>query len=286
MTVISDIERLREVYHRTLLAEVLYQKKGWHGVQTISIADSGSRTSTDIAAAWADAIASSAGAASLAEQTAGKNFETATRMFVEHSFSLLNNIRPGSWETADGTAVGTFDQYQHLEEVEYLLATQPQFRTTFGGDYLVKPDIVVYRLPVPAELLGGRGDRAATASLAPLLEGARFAGRPILHASISCKLTMRSDRAQNARTEALNLIRNRKGRLPHIVAVTAEPTPNRLASLALGTGDLDCVYHAGLWELELAVNAVASEDAKEMLAMLVEGRRLRDISDLPLDLAV
>lgn len=68
-------------------------------------------------------------------------------------------------------------------------------------------------------------------------------GKPLLHASISAKYTMRSDRAQNSRTEALNLIRNRKGSLPHIVVVTAESMPNRLASLALGTGDIDCMYH-------------------------------------------
>ncbi len=37
-----------------------------------------------------------------------------------------------------------------------------------------------------------------------------------------------SDRAQNTRSEALNLIRNRKGRLPHIVVVTEEPSPSRL----------------------------------------------------------
>ena len=45
---------------------------------------------------------------------------------------------------------------------------------------------------------------------------------PILHASVSCKWTLRSDRSQNSRTEALNLIRNRKGHLPHIVVVTAD----------------------------------------------------------------
>ena len=56
---------------------------------------------------------------------------------------------------------------------------------------------------------------------------------------------MRSDRAQNSRTEALNLIRNRKGNLPHIVVVTGEPMPARIASLALGTGDIDCVYEKG-----------------------------------------
>lgn len=46
-----------------------------------------------------------------------------------------------------------------------------------------------------------------------------------------------------------NLIRNRKGNLPHIVVVTGEPMPARIASLALGTGDIDCVYHFALYEL-------------------------------------
>ncbi|RME01738.1 MAG: restriction endonuclease, partial [Calditrichaeota bacterium] len=107
-----------------------------------------------------------------------------------------------------------------------------------------------------------------------------------LHASISCKWTLRSDRAQNSRTEALNLIRNRKGHLPHIVAVTAEPTATRIASLALGTGDIDCVYHFALNELKTAILAIEDESQADMLNMLIEGRRLRDISDLPFDLAI
>src|SRR5207248_11763113 len=85
--------------------------------------------------------------------------------------------------------------------------------------------------------------------------------RPILHASISCKWTLRSDRAQNARSEALNLIRNRKGRAPHIAVVTGEPLPSRLASLALGTGDLDCVYHFALPELIARVDKLGLEDS-------------------------
>jgi hypothetical protein len=107
----------------------------------------------------------------------------------------------------------------------------------------------------------------------------------ILHASISCKWTIRSDRAQNPRTEALNLVRNRKGHTPHVVLVTAEPLPTRIASIALGTGDLDCVYHFALTELEQAVTEVHNEDQLEMLETLIHGRRLRDISDLPFDLA-
>lgn len=106
----------------------------------------------------------------------------------------------------------------------------------------------------------------------------------IRHASISYKWTLRSDRGQNARTEALNLIRNRKGHTPHIAAVTAEPLPTRIASLALGTGDLDCVYHFALPELQAAIVGTNNVDQMDMLTTLVDGKRLRDISDLPFDL--
>lgn len=81
-------------------------------------------------------------------------------------------------------------------------------------------------------------------------------------------------------------MRNRKGRLPHVVVTTAEPLPSRLASIALGTGDIDCVYHFALYELQATVADLGYADAAEMLAIMVDGRRLKDISDLPLDLAV
>lgn len=77
-----------------------------------------------------------------------------------------------------------------------------------------------------------------------------------------------------------------QGRTPHIVVVTAEPTPSRLASLALGTGDVDTVYHFALPELVKAVEASGNDEAVSMLEILMGGKRLRDISDLPLDLAV
>lgn len=84
----------------------------------------------------------------------------------------------------------------------------------------------------------------------------------------------------------MNLIRNRKGRVPHIVSITVEPLPGRIASLALGTSDLDCVYHFALSELLEVVTPKDFPDAYETLRMLVDGKRLRDISDLPLDLCV
>src|SRR5208282_126116 len=125
---------------------------------------------------------------------------------------------------------------------------------------------------------------AETAPRASLRQ--RPGGRPLLHASISTKWTLRSDRAQNARSEALNLIRNRKGRQPHIMVVTAEPTPSRLSSLALGTGDIDCVYHFALDELAVSVKELHNSEAEDMLGIMVDGKRLKDIADLPIDLAV
>ena len=78
-------------------------------------------------------------------------------------------------------------------------------------------------------------------------------------------------------------MRNRKGKTPHIVVVTGEPLPGRIASIANGTGDIDCIYHFALRELKVAV-ADSDSDA-ELLDTLVTGSRLRDISDLPFDLA-
>ena len=70
------------------------------------------------------------------------------------------------------------------------------------------------------------------------------------------------------------------------MVVTAEPLPSRIASLALGTGDIDCVYHFALPELVAGVDALGADDAREMLRILIDGKRLKDISDLPLDLTI
>ena len=179
-----------------------------------------------------------------------------------------------------------FAQYEHLSYLNALTRENAVLAAALGNDYLVAPDIVVYRDLYEDEEINA-GQLLVDSSICRMADIRKAnGGRPILHASISAKYTMRSDRAQNSRTEALNLIRNRKGHLPHIVVVTAEPMPNRLASLALGTGDIDCVYHFALYELIRAVSEVGSEDAIETLNTLVQGKRLKDISDLPLDLAV
>ena len=219
-------------------------------------------------------------------QTLGKQFELLTMQFLQETFPHLQNLRPGRWtilQLGNNNKLKTSDfaQYEHLAYLSALTAQNAQLAASLGNDYLVAPDVVIYRdLYEDSEI--NEQQCIVDADTGRKANG----GKPLLHASVSAKYTMRSDRAQNSRTEALNLIRNRKGHLPHIVVVTAEPMPNRLASLALGTGDIDCVYHFALYELMRAVKEVGSEDAVETLETLVQGKRLKDISDLPLDLSV
>ena len=224
-------------------------------------------------------------------QTAGNLFEKICSQFIEESFTYFSHLRPGRWtveqlQSRGGDGFSQIEQYEHLLALKELAVQQPALAASLGNDYSIAPDIIVYRNPEPDADINNTNcfvdNQSANASVLRLKNNSK----PILHASVSCKWTMRSDRAQNARSEALNLVRNRKGRLPHIVAVTAEPTPARIASLALGTGDLDCVYHFALYELVAALEELKDESAAEQLAILIEGKRLKDISDLPLDLCV
>lgn len=231
-----------------------------------------------------------------AGQTSGSNFETLLSEFVKRTFPRLQHVRPGQWEVFkignNSTAMKTssFIQYEHLEYLEELANANAKLKTILGNDYMVTPDIVVYRHPLN-DLELNMPFRVVDEDVSTMTE-LREANnkKPLLLASISAKWTMRSDRAQNSRTEALNLIRNRKGRTPHIVVATGEPLPSRIASLALGTGDIDCMYHFALYELVEAVREYGSvkgrEDIIEQLDNLINGRRLKDISDLPLDLCV
>ena len=224
-------------------------------------------------------------------QTLGKQFEAICMNFLRDTFPKLQNLRPGKWtilQLGNNNRLKTSDfaQYEHLAYLSALTAQNAQLAASLGNDYLVAPDVVIYRdLYEDSEI--NANEVIVNDDVSKMADIRKSnGGKPLLHVSVSAKFTMRSDRAQNSRTEALNLIRNRKGHLPHIVVVTAEPMPNRLASLALGTGDIDCVYHFALYELMRAVAEEGSEDAIETLETLVQGKRLKDISDLPLDLAV
>jgi len=275
--------QLRQQYHEQIRQSLLRIENG-----VPNIADSGNRASKQIALSLYELLGG-AGAGLMSGQTLGIQFEQITRDYLQEAFTLLSHLRPGEWAFSVNTQIEQFEQYKHLAELRAVLKTNPELAATLGADYLVTPDIIVARYPVPdseinrfEQVIDPEANSVATRTS---LRAANQ-NHPLLHASISCKWTIRSDRSQNVRTEALNLVRNRKGHSPHIAVVTAEPLPTRIASVALGTGDLDHVYHFALNELRESVSALDSEGQLEMLNILLDGNRLRDISDLPFDLAV
>ena len=281
------IAQARQKYHLELLA---------NGVLTIdangvpSNADRSSALSICIAQGIAERLMANVQKKAVG-QTAGAKFEQINMEFIEATFPYLQNLRPGKWHIAklgnrNSIKTSSFAQYEHLDYLSQLTKEDYRLAASMGNDYMVAPDVVVYRETETDEVINEQ--QVIVDEFVSNYADIRktYSNLPILHASISAKWTMRSDRAQNSRTEALGLIRNRKGHLPHIVVVTGEPMPARIASLALGTGDIDCVYHFALNELIESVNDTNAEDSIEMLNILITGKRLKDISDLPLDLAV
>lgn len=283
----SLLRQQRLTFHAELLGSIL----NFSPEHVPSNADKDSRLSVAIASSIAEQLRVETHVARGAGQTAGNRFESICADFVRSTFTRLGNLRPGSWEVTQisgrgGLQLSSYRQYAHLREIDRLAQAEEGLAAALGNDYTITPDIVIERIPeTDAYINAGQtlidDSVAQRASLREAINA-----QPLLHASISCKWTLRSDRAQNARAEALNLIRNRKGHLPHIVVITAEPLPSRIASLALGTGDIDCVYHFALPELQAAVTSRGESKSQRMLRVMVSGDRLKDISDLPLDLAI
>lgn len=166
------------------------------------------------------------------------------------------------WQVEAGGLVTEFAQYAHLKTVDSLVQANPELRVTIGRDYLIRPDVTVGLLDL--DVMGSP---------------------PFLHAAVSCKWTIRSDRVQNIRHEYSQLVRHRRGRQPHLVAVTAEPLPSRLASIARGTGEVDAVYHIAFDQLADAVERTANDDQKAAWDECVGQRRILPYRALPQTLA-
>jgi hypothetical protein len=160
------------------------------------------------------------------------------------------------WEIERRYLITHFTQYDHLARLDARILADPTLRVEIGRDYLVKPDVTV-----------------------GIVQSGHLS--PFLHAAVSCKWTIRSDRVQNIRHEGVILSRHRRGRQPHIVTVTAEPLPSRLAAIARGTGEVDAVYHVALDELVAATNLKGTQDQKDVLDELITQDRLLDFSRLP-----
>lgn len=284
----SLLTQARGAFHAALVSDSTLSMTG--GVA--SNADGSQNTSIAIAGHIAGKLGALEVPKKLAGQRAGTQFEVAVESFLAATFPYLQSLRPGDWkvENVGGSRaeyqIAKYEPYTHLDDLANAIGKDPMLSAVLGNSYQISPDVIVTRSPEPDETINrdGRLVDSTTAHRAIIRKVNQ--DHRIIHAVVSCKWTLRSDRAQNARSEALGIIRNRKGRAPHIVVVTAEPSPSRLASLALGTGDMDMVYHFALPELIEAVQLSGNDEAESMLGILLDGKRLRDIADLPLDLAV
>jgi hypothetical protein len=148
-----------------------------------------------------------------------------------HLTDALPELDPSrNWAVRRGASITQYAQYQHLAALSKAIANNPNLRVTLGIDYLITPDVTIGLLGTPT-----------------------LTEHPWLHAAVACKWTIRSDRVQNIRHENANMIRHRRGRLPHLITVTAEPLPSRLASIARGTGEVDVTYHIAYDQLAQAI---------------------------------
>jgi hypothetical protein len=190
----------------------------------------------------------------------GGALEEAIRTYLAERLPL---VEPGrDWMVHRRRRVIDFAQYEHLAQLQAMIESDPTgtLGVEIGRDYVIAPDVTV-GIPGPGEL-------------------------PLLHAAVSCKWTIRSDRVQNIRHEAVILNRHRRGRQPHIVTVTAEPLATRLASIARGTGEVDAVYHLAFDELIAATSQLGTQGQQQTLTELINQHRLAPLTLLPQVLAL
>lgn len=140
-------------------------------------------------------------------------------------------------------------------------ALRRQIVEDLGEESLLGLDVTVSRTPPEAWLL------------------------PHLEAGLSLKWSLRTDRAQDCRSQGAKMAALRRGRMPHFAAVTIEPRPYFLNILGGGSGEIDCVYHLDLPALELAIEATCKGKPRraktaDTFRRLVEQRRLRDYGEL------
>jgi hypothetical protein len=226
-----------------------------HGVP--NNADVGSETSRAIAAEILRILGVER--VTIPKEAPGTALEIGVAAYLTDALPAVHRDR--AWVVGRRELITDFLQYEHLARLDAIVRDHPTLRSEIGMDYLIKPDVTVGILV---------GD-------APL---------PLLHAAISCKWTIRSDRVQNIRHEGVILTRSRRGRQPHVVTVTAEPLPTRLAAIARGTGEVDTVYHVALHALVKATETSGTPEQQATLDELITQKRLADFETLVKVLAI
>ena len=147
----------RRSFHDALLASVLrVDEKG-----IPSNADKHSRLSVAIATGIVERLGARAAGARLAGQISGSRFEEVCKEYLRLTCPRLAHLRPGRWEISKGVggrvAIARFDQYEHLAALDAAAKANPELAAALGSDYLIKPDVVVIRLPDDDETINEGG---------------------------------------------------------------------------------------------------------------------------------
>ena len=279
---------IRKEYHKAVCSELISYRED---SDALSFIDEATAMSGELTRQMISKLSCAIGTRKLPPDTIGQRFAELTRTFIGQSLSVLGRPIIGEWivsTTGVHMAVDAFGRHTTVADVQRVLVADPRLRIELNHYCVIAPDIIVARRVHHRDLTSLGPELACEErNIQPGTVSHRDAiYNYLLHAVISCHWTVRGPPDERRSVDVLNLFHNRRGSTPHIMAVTFEPLPARLASLALGTGDLDCMYHVALHELLEAIDEVGSSDHKEAIQSLVQGRRLRDISDLPLDLAV
>ena len=286
-----NIEALRQEYHwqiRDRLIRVLPSEK--RELNYPSFADSTNSSSCEIAWGILFRLEAKISPQPPSRQSYGSRFANITATFVEKSIQQLRHSRSGSWSYFTRLLSPPFDQSEHKEHsarAEGSPATPP-LALEFDCEFVLTPDIIVGRTPLTDTKSRRHGEvveAEKNVANTTLSRSSPFSNQ-YLHASISCKWKVQNSPTDGSYILASYRDRKRNGRFPHIAVVTAEPLPTRIAAVALGARDVDCVYHFALHEMRAAIKEIDNEDQMDMLNIMVQGKRLRDISDLPFDLAM
>ena len=224
-----------------------------------SNSDPASRISVEIGFALAEALGATADLPQLDGPAAGVEFERRTERFIENALSCVDEVTQADWRIETGSSIVEFERYDHLNGVRRAAATNDELGGLLYGDYTLAPGVFV----------GRKLKSNHPASL----------GSAVLSGVVACKWTIPRDIDQRP----INLLRCPELPAGRVAVVTAEPLPGRMASIAIGTGK-PCMYHVALEELQDILAQKRWYESQEMLEIMVDQGRLRDILDLPLNL--
>ena len=198
------ISEARKAYHAALLGSILTIDR--QGVP--SNADKCNKMSVAIALSIADQLKSET-RERLAGQTSGCEFESVNADYIRQTFLELGHIRPGGWEVRkignrNRLAIAEFEQFAHLVALDRASKSNPELAAALGSDYTITPDIIIVRNLLTDEEIN-KPKQIIDENFAKLSDLRKSnGGKPLLHASISVKWTIRSDRSQNSRLFNIN----------------------------------------------------------------------------------